>query len=285
MIDGVKIPVGIVLFNPDIGRLKKNINAIYENASEIILINNGSTNRREIDSLVMEYCKIQIIHNPKNYGIARALNQICDWADQNDYEYIITLDQDSISPDNLFEDYIKNMNLEKVGILCPLIRDRNHNLSNINFDGKITEVKECITSASMVWLECWKTVHGFDEAMFIDGVDFDFCDRIKKHGYKIVRVNSVILLHEIGHIRIRKFLFWNVRVKNHSAFRKYYIARNTIYLARKRERIVLILKAYLQVLKQLGCVLLYEKQRCDKLQAIIRGAIYGQKMEITDKWK
>ena len=35
-------------------------------------------------------------------------------------------------------------------------------------------------------------IGGFDETMFIDFVDFDFCYRLKKEGYEILQTPSVI---------------------------------------------------------------------------------------------
>ena len=41
-------------------------------------------------------------------------------------------------------------------------------------------------------------IGGFDEKLFIDGVDFDFCIRMRKAGYGILRSNNVYLLQEVG---------------------------------------------------------------------------------------
>lgn len=71
---------------------------------------------------------------------------------------------------------------------------------------------------------------------------------------------------------MRKFLFWNVEVQNHSAFRKYYIARNVIYLAKKNGNRSRVFRSYLQVIKQLLIVLFYENDKKEKICAIMRGA-------------
>lgn len=277
-----EIPVGIVLYNPEIKRLKENLDAIYEFAAEIILIDNASCNCYEINLLISAYDKIVFIQNKKNIGIARALNQICRQALNDDFSYVLTLDQDTVCPENIFDKYQEYMS-SSVGILCPKIKDRNYD-SNLKFKDDTSEIRSCITSGSLVLLSAWYNVNGFDENMFIDNVDIDFCYRIQKKGYKIVCLNTVSILHEIGHIQMRKFLLWNVRIKNHNAFRKYYIARNTIYLARKCNSISLILKSYLQIVKQYICVLFYENKKKEKIKAISKGLIDGNKMEIDIRW-
>ena len=47
-------------------------------------------------------------------------------------------------------------------------------------------------------------------------------------------------------------------VKNHSAFRKYYIAKNIIYMARKRKSYLMLGKGILQEVKLIAIVVLYE---------------------------
>jgi len=278
-----KIVTGIVLYNPDIFRLRENIAAIYEQVCKIMLVDNASNNKAEIRELINEFTGIELRENSQNFGIAKALNQIFQYAQEKNMKYVLTLDQDSVCPNYLVEEYMKYISAD-AGIVCPIIRDRNHDLDFEKSSDSVTVVKECITSASLVRIDVWLNVNGFDEDMFIDGVDFDFCERISNKGYCIQRVNSVTLSHEIGHTQIRKFLFWNVRVKNHSASRKYYVARNTIYLAKKRRSKLLYIKSYLQVIKQLILVLLYENYKREKLIAIRKGFFDGVNKSIPEKW-
>lgn len=280
----MRIPAGIVLFNPDIVRLKENLNSISKNVSRIYIVDNGSDNQAEIRGLLDGYENVQFHVNKKNEGIAKALNQLCENAQADGFQHLITLDQDSVCPENMVSEYQKYISDSSIGLVCPLIRDRNVVFENQEFIEEATEVDHCITSASMLSLKVWEEVNGFDESMYIDGVDFDFGDRVRKRGKKIVRLNKVVLLHEIGHIQVRRFLFWKTRVKNHSAFRKYYIARNTVYLARKRKSKVLYVKAYLQVAKQAGMVLFYEEEKKQKLNSIWRGMIDGASAKLESKW-
>jgi GT2 family glycosyltransferase len=70
----------------------------------------------------------------------------------------------------------------------------------------------CITSASCTNLNAWKNVGGFDEWLFIDLVDNDFCKRIIVSGYKILRINSLVLDQEFGKIipkNEKVQSFWN----------------------------------------------------------------------------
>lgn len=72
----MKYIAGIVLYNPDLGRLKENIESICKQVDKVILIDNGSDNIREIEDLIKEYLNCILLKNGENMGIAYALNQI-----------------------------------------------------------------------------------------------------------------------------------------------------------------------------------------------------------------
>ena len=271
------IAAGIVCFNPNIERLKENIFAIQNQVDQVIIFDNGSNNINDIKKL----CKNLLVEtNNSNLGIAYALNTIMQIAETKGYEYVITLDQDSVAPSNLVDILSKLVN-ENIAIVCPLIWDINKK-DNPKLENSYNDVNRCITSGALTSVKAWKRVNGFDNKMFIDGVDFDFCDRLRKENYKILQSNKVALIHEIGHRTEKKFLFWNISVKNHSAFRKYYIAKNIVYLDRKNQVSGYPIKTLLRELKQVVLVILYENDKWNKLKKIYKGMIDGFKEKITD---
>ena len=101
------ILAGITLFNPDVARLEENISSIYGQVDRVICVDNGSDNIKSIEDCVLKNWKnITIIKNGKNEGIAKALNQMFEFAIEQQYEYVLTLDQDSVCPDNIIEEYM-----------------------------------------------------------------------------------------------------------------------------------------------------------------------------------
>ena len=76
----MKISAGIVLFEPDILRLKQNVEAIKTDVEHIFLVDNGSKNINEVKSIFENDSKISFILNEENLGIAKALNQLCEIA-------------------------------------------------------------------------------------------------------------------------------------------------------------------------------------------------------------
>jgi len=55
-------------------------------------------------------------------------------------------------------------------------------------------------------------VGGFEEKLFIDFVDHEYCFKIKMAGHRILQTSSSILLHRIGEAKLEKLgLFVNLR--------------------------------------------------------------------------
>ena len=263
-------------------RLKKNIEVVCGQVGTVYIFDNGSYNAADIGQFVKNVKQINnnivFIQNGCNAGIAFALNSIMERAQDEQFEWVLTLDQDSVAPENIitiFMDYLD----QQVGIISPRIQDIN-NLKHYNSCPDVMEVNQVITSGSLTNVAAWRAVHGFDNKMFIDGVDFDFCNRLRANNYRILKMNTVILYHEIGHITKRKFLCFNVTVKNHNSFRKYYIAKNLVYLDRKYHCKTFPITTILRVLKIFFVALLYESDKKSKLIAIIRGTFAGFKEKI-----
>lgn len=274
---------GIVLYNPDINTVKRNIKQLEMQGVKTVLIDNDSSNIIEVEK-VLEPAATMIIKNNENLGVAKALNQICEYAEKNSEEYVLLFDQDSEIPTNITSEYKKaTARLNRIGVLCPVIKDKDAGVIDQHEHVSSKEydiLKKCITSGSLVSIAAWQSIDGYDENLFIDAVDFDFCKRLcDSEKYKIYRVNNVVLNHKIGNMQLRRFLFWKVHVGNHNAFRKYYIGRNITYLSRKYNGKVSTVDN-LRILKQLIIIALYEKNAKSKIKAFCKGVKDGRTMSI-----
>ena len=74
-----KFAAGIVSYNPDISRLKENIETIRKQVKIVLIIDNASDNVVDIRQMIKEYKNVYMICNTVNKGIAVALNQICHY--------------------------------------------------------------------------------------------------------------------------------------------------------------------------------------------------------------
>lgn len=178
---------GIVTYNPDIEKLKKNISRIAGQVCKLVIADNGSKNIEDIKRLAAAFENVSVILNYENFGIARALNQIMKWSSNNGGDWTITLDQDSECSDCIIDLYKPYLNKEDVGMLTCRYTDRNLNEENVVYNSDCEEIDFCITSASLLKNECWKKTAGFDEYLFIDKVDNDICLKLQENGSEKTR--------------------------------------------------------------------------------------------------
>ena len=280
-----KIIASIVTYNPDIKRLKENINAISDQVDRVVLVDNGSNNKNEIEELLNElqvgcFC----IYNNTNGGIAKALNQAFLWAEKENYDWVLTLDQDTVCAENLVYGLIKHVNREKIAIIAPKYIDRNYEDVTDNDHGW-EFVERCITSASLTNVKAWRDVDGFYEELFIDYVDYDFCAKLRRKGYKIIRDSDVAILHEIGHSKKICIGKHSYVLYNHSPIRDYYIVRNRLYYCSEygdvwdveSEKKAMILRCFM--------IAFFEKNRIRKIKAMLSGWRDSAKLIKTDKSK
>lgn len=240
---------GIVLYNPDIKRLKENLDAVCGQVERVYCYNNGLQNAGEINALLNTYGNIRVIGTGTNVGIATALNELTKEAEKDNIEWILTLDQDSVVCDGMVEALASFKNEKDVAIICPAIEDiRRKNETLAVAQNTIDDVEFCITSGSFMNIQKTLEIGGFDEWLFIGLVDNEICYRIKLNGYRIIRNNVMILNHELGNLTPSRLENVYLRLGNllHSEtikklsykravspMRLYYATRNMIYLKKR----------------------------------------------------
>ncbi len=280
-----RVAAGIVTYNPEIERLQQNIEAVIRNnIQRIFIVDNGSKNIDSIEKLTGRYHEVNILKNENNKGIACALNQIFQMAEKTKKcEWVLTLDQDSVIEDFLMDIYsLYYQEKEDVVSVTSLRRERAYDLVQKHSEEETEYVNRCITSGNLVKITAWETVGGYDDELFIDMVDYDFCYKLREHGYKILRVNRVCILHELGKPNIIRFLGKNRAVLNHNAKRKYFYTRNYTYLLRKyKKNMHYDGESFYALMRFFIKTFIYEKEgRKDKLHNMIKGLIDGLRMEI-----
>ncbi|MGG2468152.1 glycosyltransferase family 2 protein [Paraclostridium bifermentans] len=278
-----KILAAIVTYNPDLERLQKNINAIEPQVEHLIIVDNGSKNINLISRIKGE-CKIKIdlIENEENIGIASALNQALDYAYKNNFDWILTLDQDSICDINMISEmksqYEKEDN-KNIALIAPNILDENITLKPQDIKEGIEYTGPVITSGSLTKTNIAKNIGGFVDKLFIDQVDFDFCLRLKDSGADILKVNRAIIYHQLGEISEHKLFGKTITTTNHSPIRRYYYYRNLIYMyehhkENHKEWINLEIK---HAIKNIPRIILFEKNKTDQIKSITKGILDAKK--------
>lgn len=243
----VNIGAGMVVYNPDKARLKECLESIFSQFKQLIVFDNNG-NCKE---LFANDIRVVYLVEGQNKGLAYALNRIMEKAMQLGYDWFVTLDQDTLIPNNLLANYQKHIGQKNVAILAPQVIDNRRKYLKIEeTKEELTEIDFCITSASCTNLKIWKQLNGFDEWLFIDFIDNDFCKRARLNGYRILRLNKVVINQQFGDIELKSphtvqfYLKLSKLLRNKniaklsykkkvSPMRVYYVHRNLLYLNKK----------------------------------------------------
>lgn len=283
------ICAGIVTYNPDCERLYKCIEAIINQVDSVIIVDNNSNNKREIFEITRYFKeKCAFILNHENLGLAKAMNQEAQEAYKRNYKWILTLDQDTICSQFLIELYEKIMRYNSVGMItCNSIYNKNDIFERpdeaIKEKIDVVEIDRCITGGSLLNIEAWKEIGGFDEQLFIEWVDYDICAALKRSNYKIYNLNYEGIFQIGGKPSEKKIFGKKIIYSSYSGMRRYYQIRNCIYFLRKYRKtgqvsyrwIVRWIWTYFKI------TILYEEKKMEKIIMLIKGIRDGLTMKIS----
>lgn len=304
-----KIACGIVLYKPDMKRLKLTIASVCDQVSGVIFVDNGSGQDCvcQIRKLLSEGCGKNtddiLIENHENRGIAAALNQIMAQAERMGYSHVLTLDDDSRCDPELVRVLKHCLRYPKAGIVCPdaVQDDEPHDLEEeanaddhaAGFDAccekshmnglhhHVSLVEDCITAGSLVSVKAWRASGGFDEKMFIDFVDMDFCATLREHGFRIYHVSNIAVHQRYGNVtKTFRICGKEFYLFNYPPARIYYSVRNQIYFIRKHRgrHSIRVLDRLLFLFGYIGKHLVFESNRAACAKAMLQGCKEGAVM-------
>lgn len=233
-----KVAAIIISYNPD-NNLLDSINLLINQVEKIIIVDNGSESEKKKNiNLIKDINneKIKIIFNEENLGIATALNIGVKDALKQGYNWILTMDQDSKVSSNMiekmFEVYRTIDESERKDILSIFPNFVDERIQSIEENSEMNAyeyVDADITSGNLLKAEVFDKVGFFDDSLFIDLVDTDFCMRLNEENIKMIKVRDAILYHSLGESQTVKSIFGKFNTSNHSALRRYYMTRNRFY--------------------------------------------------------
>lgn len=269
----------IVTLNPDLGFAER-LNLIAPQVGYVVVVDNGSeSHTREVFHRVTS-SKVEIIINSQNVGLASALNQGVRQVAALGFSWVLTLDQDTLVDhdlvDRLREIYDLYSMPDKVGLIaCNARSPISGRLYTQYRQGQETfvEVKTPMTSGSLHSVVVYERIGPFRDDFFIEGIDLEYCLRLRKYGYKVLFSCRPLMTHAAGKGEEHRFFQRVVLVPNHPPWRYYYQLRNLLFIVREYfwQEPSWVLMALINLAKTVVRILLYERDRRARFRAILQG--------------
>ncbi len=216
-------------------------------------------------------------HQSSNLGLAEALNKGCSAALKDGFQWVGTLDQDTV----LDESYlVQQIHCWQSAKKKPFILGCNFlNVAKRGYPPRfpisqnLQERRTVITSGSLMHLETWRTLGKFREEYFIDGVDHEMCLRARGCGFSVALNPEILMKHTIGSSICGSP--WLPFV--HPPLRKYYSTRNGVrnLMDYGLQEPCWALRKCLSLLWEFFGVLATERAQPAKLKTMGRGLIDG----------
>lgn len=277
-----KVAAIIISYNPD-NNLLDSINLLINQVEKIIIVDNGSESQKKKNiNLIkdIDNKKIEVIFNEENLGIAIALNIGVKEALNQGYNWILTMDQDSKASSNMVEKMLEVYNTidesERKDILSIFPNFVDERIQSIEENSNMNSyeyVDADITSGNLLRAEVFDKVGFFDDSLFIDLVDTDFCMRLNEKNIKMIKVRDAILYHSLGESQSVKSIFGKFNTSNHSALRRYYMTRNRFYTWEKYKDLnsFTLNRDKKLFKKEFVKIILGEKDKVNKIKMVFRG--------------
>ena len=264
----IKLAAVVVFYKPSSSNINNYLKYI-DSVDKLYVVDNSDDDIKRIK----ETPKIEYIKLGENKGIAYALNVGARKAILEGYEYLLTMDQDSKITSKIVNemvDFLKNNQDERIGLISPY-----HDIKTFEAKPtkKIEEKLEVMTSGNIINLKAYKDIGGFKDWLFIDGVDIEYGLNLNSHDYKVIRLNYIIMPHELGATSVHHFLGKKVLCSNHNAVRRYYMIRNTLYINDLyKDKYPDYCKFLISCQKgQVKRVIFFEKDKFKKIKLMIKG--------------
>ena len=271
-----KIAGCVILYNPDFD-VVENVASYIDHLDLLYVVDNqnGDAVIKELNKRYQD--KIVPIKHNENMGISISLNEALTLS-KDKYELLLTMDQDSrFSPTSMlrFKREVASFGWEKtlaVGAAIEVFGFKEP--ADITICWKKTV--NMITSGNIVSVKNALAIGGYDEDLFIDEVDSDFCFRGIKAGYELyTNTSGIYLLHSLGNPSYHKYFGHVTKVQNHNKIRKYYIFRNRLVVLFRHGKMMgakrcwnYYIKANINLIRD---VVFFEDDKLGKMNCIAKG--------------
>lgn len=272
------IAAAVVLYNPN-PIVIENINSYINSVDFVLAIDNSETLSPEINNFITNHPKIEYINNHGNQGIAHALNVAANKAIKKNYTWLLTMDQDSHFTHEMISAYLQCWSRyeekSSISIFSPL-----HNINHfpVHFSDSCIATDKLIvmTSGNLLNLNVFQKIGPFQEKLFIDSVDHEYCLRSKLAGYSIKEFSHISLNHNLGEPSVIFRHGQAIHLSTHTPKRFYYIVRNRLYMWKTFHHLFPDMAGLkmINIIKTLVFPLIYHEKKIQRFFYISKGILH-----------
>jgi rhamnosyltransferase len=181
---------------------------------------------------------VQILQDGQNKGLGAALNAGIDAARQAGMQAVVLFDQDSSPSRDFLQDLLRTLDAARAADAAPAcIGPRHVDDANMGAEPAVPlragapsrlEAVTCLATSGMLFrIDAPGADERFTEDFFLDFVDFEWCWRLGRRGWRFYRAVDVTMPHRLG-LAQRRFLGLTYHVP--APYRHYFQFRDTLRL-------------------------------------------------------
>jgi rhamnosyltransferase len=217
----------ITTYRPDVGFASR-FEQLACSCRMLVVIDNTPGGHR-FEGLDARFVVLQDGHNK---GLGRALNMGIAHAIELGCRRVVLFDQDSTPETSL---------IEGLQSLCAPLRvvgpthldDQTASSTEASRAHCVVpdalKTMSCLPTSGMLFpIDGWGAMQHFSEELFLDLVDFDWCWRLRQHGWTIYKAEGLCMLHRLG-LGQRRLLGLTYHIP--APYRHYFQFRDTLRLA------------------------------------------------------
>lgn len=264
----------VIAYYPDLELLTENMKTFVEHVDKVIVWDNTPGGDSGLAHCILPGGDKteRMSEGAQNMGISYVLNRAWHYAAEHGYDYLLTMDQDSLFAD--FPLYMKETLLSDQapkGIYCPRVRKKQKG-SEI-----YRKTDYGITSGTLINIELLNELGGYRDDFFVDGIDIELCLRAKHYGISTYELSNCQLHQRFGSPKTTRILGKDQHTSNYSPRRLEEILKTHVILLRDypcsfstRKKIIM---TYFWKLPQK--LLFLEDDKWNKFRAVWRGIREG----------
>jgi rhamnosyltransferase len=276
---GTKITAVVVTFRPD-EDVWENVRCLAEQLDDVVIVDNGSS----ADQLAPAYAlagagRHVVVEMGRNAGLGAALNAGLAAARQHGAGMVLLFDQDSRVAPGFVDTITAFASKNPAAIVVPRYIDRSTDAEIPPLRVGQGPIEAIMTSGMTLSMEAVDKIGAFDEGLFIDCTDYEYSTRARQFGFQLLQCRDATLFHSPAK-RKKVIVFGRelCTVSHYSSERRYYIARNSIYVLKLSKKFPALRKSLLRATAaETVKAMLFEKHRIRSAAMIVRGIMHAQR--------